>query len=720
MTERIGQQLGNYHLVRLLGKGGFADTYLGEHIYLKTFAAIKVLQTRLGKPEIEAFHNEARIIARLNHPHIVRVLEFDVANHTPYIIMEYAPNGTLRQHCPRGSTLSPTTVLTYVKQIAAALQYAHEQKLVHRDVKPENMLLGRDGEVLLSDFGVAIIAQTQAQNIDNIAGTVTYMAPEQIQGRPRPASDQYALGITAYEWLCGAAPFGGTYSEIALQHERVTPPSLREQVSTIPAKVEEVILTALAKDPRRRFASIERFAAALEEACKDLPLSERPTAIIGTDPQMHVPTEIAPPSLPQAQKSAVEEILSLDQPLPLPSLSPGAGAQGLQISPVTSEPLQVLNNQEAAAEVLSAPEQLLLPSYFLWPLPHLSNKQGTPIPSRVPQSGQEALATPWPSSSQNPYALVLLPRIHYQDAPGQQLLLPDSYNNPPTIAHKAALPYRSNTPTGVMLLLFLLALSTIIGSGFFYLSTTYQANLLHVQATAIAGVSVISTAQASITATGQVTATARSHTSAAIATQTALQDIYSQATSGFPTINDPLSSPDDFGWNNTERSDQQDRDTSGCKFTDDAYLSEASPGHLTSCMATETHFSNFAYQVDMTITDGASGGLIIRAAASGSGYYFRVSTNSAYFLEKITRTGYGSFSQTLLASGSSPVIKKGHNRTNQLAIVAQGKSLYLYVNKQYVDSISDASYSSGEIGVYADGNNYETEVIFRNAQVWKL
>src|SRR5579883_1690068 len=127
MAERIGQQFGNYRLAQLLGKGGFADTYLGEHIHLKTFAAIKVLQTLLGQPETEAFHNEAHIIARLNHPHIIHILEFEMENHTPYIIMEYAPNGTLRQRCPRGSRLSPTTVLTYVKQIAAALQYAHQK-----------------------------------------------------------------------------------------------------------------------------------------------------------------------------------------------------------------------------------------------------------------------------------------------------------------------------------------------------------------------------------------------------------------------------------------------------------------------------------------------------------------------------------------------------------------------------------------------------------------
>jgi len=142
MTDRVGQQLGNYHLIRLLGHGGFAVVYLGEHIHLNTLAAIKVLDTRLTSDEIAQFRNEARTIARLEHPHIVRVLDFGVEDSVPFLVMGYAPNGTLRQHYQRGTRLSPGEVLPYVKQVASALQYAHDQKLIHRDVKPENMLLG--------------------------------------------------------------------------------------------------------------------------------------------------------------------------------------------------------------------------------------------------------------------------------------------------------------------------------------------------------------------------------------------------------------------------------------------------------------------------------------------------------------------------------------------------------------------------------------------------
>src|SRR5437588_7564524 len=144
-----GQHLGNYRLLRLLGQGGFADVYLGEHLHLNTQAAIKVLHTHLTSQDIEPFRTEARTIARLVHPHIVRILDFDVEEGVPFLVMDYAPNGTLRKLYPTGTPLPFANIILYVKEIAAALQYAHEQGLIHRDIKPENLLLGRNHEVLL-------------------------------------------------------------------------------------------------------------------------------------------------------------------------------------------------------------------------------------------------------------------------------------------------------------------------------------------------------------------------------------------------------------------------------------------------------------------------------------------------------------------------------------------------------------------------------------------
>ena len=193
-------------------------------------------------------------------------------NGFPFLVMGYAPNGTLRQRHPKGVKVPPNMIVNYVKQVADALQHAHNEKVIYRDIKPENMLLGRYNEILLSDFGIAVVAHsTSSRRAEDVTGTVTYMAPEQLQGKPRRASDQYALGIAVYEWITGTRPFNGSYTEIATQHALTPPPPLGEKAPEISSSVELVVLTALAKDPRRRFASVQSFAIALEQAYQPKP-----------------------------------------------------------------------------------------------------------------------------------------------------------------------------------------------------------------------------------------------------------------------------------------------------------------------------------------------------------------------------------------------------------------------------------------------------------------
>jgi hypothetical protein len=149
------------------------------------------------------------------------------------------------------------------------LQYAHDQRVIHRDVKPENMLVGEHNELLLSDFGIAIVDQSSRyQSTPNMVGTMAYIAPEQIQGHPRTASDQYSLGIVVYEWLSGDRPFQGSMIEIVAQHLAALPPSLCEKMPTLSPDVEHVVLIALAKDPKQRFGSVQAFATALEQASR--------------------------------------------------------------------------------------------------------------------------------------------------------------------------------------------------------------------------------------------------------------------------------------------------------------------------------------------------------------------------------------------------------------------------------------------------------------------
>src|SRR5579859_4054224 len=267
MTGWIGQKLGNYQILRMLGHGGFANVYLGQQVYLKTYAAIKVLQSQLPHNDLPTFLREARTIASLTHAHIVRVLEFGEEDHTPYLIMDYCPNGTLRQRHPRGTRISLQECTAYVKQIAEALQYAHDRKIIHRDVKPENMLIGQNDTLLLSDFGIAIVSQSSRyQSNQDIGGTIAYSAPEQLQSRACAASDQYSLGIVLCEWLTGELPYQGSFPEIASQHLIAPIPTIRNKVPSLPLAVEQVLQTALAKDPLQRFHSVRAFAAALELA----------------------------------------------------------------------------------------------------------------------------------------------------------------------------------------------------------------------------------------------------------------------------------------------------------------------------------------------------------------------------------------------------------------------------------------------------------------------
>src|SRR5579875_501782 len=270
MSDLLNQQLGNYRLLRLIGSGSFADVYLGEHIHLGTKAALKVLHAPLLSEEEEHFYQEGRTIARLIHPHIIRVFDFGIERAAPFLVMDYAPHGSLRQRYPKGARLSALEVLPFVKQVTSALQYAHDQQVIHRDVKPENMLLNSHDEVVLSDFGIAVIVQsTRGSTTQDVVGTAAYMAPEQIQGHPQPASDQYALGIVLYEWLSGDWPFHGSFTEVCSQHLFTPPPPLHEKLSGIAPAIEAVISRALAKEPEQRFASIEEMAAAFEEACQN-------------------------------------------------------------------------------------------------------------------------------------------------------------------------------------------------------------------------------------------------------------------------------------------------------------------------------------------------------------------------------------------------------------------------------------------------------------------
>lgn len=189
-------------------------------------------------------------------------------------------------------------VVSHIKQVGSALQFAHDHRLIHRDIKPANMLVGKQGEILLSDFGIASVAHsTSSRSTQASIGTAPFMAPEQIQGKPQPASDQYALAVTIYLWLSGAFPFHGSLSEVIAQHLAVEPPLLRSKAPHVSIAVEEVVMTALAKDPKRRFDSVREFAMAFTQASEH-DLARR------NNRHEDVPVAPALPVLPSPQPAA--------------------------------------------------------------------------------------------------------------------------------------------------------------------------------------------------------------------------------------------------------------------------------------------------------------------------------------------------------------------------------------------------------------------------------
>jgi serine/threonine protein kinase len=274
-----GSQFGQYRLMRRIGRGGFADVYEAWDIHLARVVAVKVLRGQLP----QQFLREARLLARLDHPHIVRVVEFNIHNNIPYCVMAYA-QGSLDQRHPSGEILLLELVIQYIWQIADALTYLHNQGFVHLDVKPGNLLLGKEGEILLADFGIAALIQnTEPQNGRAIVGTVAYMAPERFRGDAYTASDQYALAVIVYEWLTGEALFHGSTKEVIWQHLHSPVPLSRMRNLGVPHSIRQVLLKALAKQPEDRFETVHAFAQALEQAGRDKPESalEKTVPILG-------------------------------------------------------------------------------------------------------------------------------------------------------------------------------------------------------------------------------------------------------------------------------------------------------------------------------------------------------------------------------------------------------------------------------------------------------
>ena len=390
MADRVGQQIGNYRLVKLLGKGGFAEVYLGQHVHLASKqAAIKILH--LLDVDARKFQKEAETTEQLVHPHIVRLLDFDLEQGTPFLVLDFAPGGSLQARHPKGSVVPLATVGTYLNELAPALQYAHDKHILHRDIKPDNMLIGRQGELLLSDFGIAVLTQTghtTSSSAYHIGGTPFYMAPEAYRGRPEKASDQYALAVVVYEWLCGSVPFyEGDFIQLGYQHAHEPVPSLREKNPAIPPDVEQVVMTALAKDPRQRFGSVLVLVTALEQASQVKhiePDRESVPVILVTETtaenQSQQPAAVARPILgkPLTKRPVIEVPENL--PSQPHTLLPSSGKERIPQAREKSRQAERVQNDQAHQQVSKIEEERVRKSEQV----RQRKPRQEPIPSHFP------------------------------------------------------------------------------------------------------------------------------------------------------------------------------------------------------------------------------------------------------------------------------------------------------------------------------------------------
>jgi eukaryotic-like serine/threonine-protein kinase len=269
-----------YEVVRKLGSGGFADVYLANDRLLGRQVALKVLSSRYAHDEqfVERFRREASNAAGLNHPNIVQIYDRGEAEGTYYIAMEYLEGRSLKEIIVKYAPLSSELLVSVAVQILEALRFAHRRDVIHRDIKPQNIIIDNDGRVKVTDFGIARAGSASTMTeAGSILGTAHYFSPEQAQGQPvEAASDLYSLGIVMYEMATGALPFDGDNPvSIAMKHVHDRPPAPRTINPLIPENLEAVIMRSLGKRPVDRYLTAQAFLDDLRRVQEGQPVAPR-------------------------------------------------------------------------------------------------------------------------------------------------------------------------------------------------------------------------------------------------------------------------------------------------------------------------------------------------------------------------------------------------------------------------------------------------------------
>lgn len=609
-----GMQLGRYHLLRMLGSGGMGEVYLADDTRINRQVAIKVIRNETSSypnsdgatRNAQLFEREMKMISKLDHPHILPLFDYgeDVINGAKitYMVMPYRPEGSLATWLaqrPTADLLPPQDVAYFIAQAASALQYAHNHQIIHQDVKPSNFLM-RDRQeqpqrpdLLLADFGVARFSTANSNTSQTIRGTPAYMAPEQWEGHPTYASDQYALAVMTYELLTGKSPFEGNASQMMYKHLMTQPEPPTMVLPTLPVEVDAVILRALSKKPEERYPNINAYATALQQALhgstplntgatgptypvtrpigQEIPVqlaityaeaqhgTQRTLKIRGQDVIIKIPAgartgrviridDWDPTLGPHDPVNPLMITLAVQNTTSIPTIAAGSDAIARSNPPTPYPPA------DSQPTVISHPDLPGLPpargqrtsgsSYAgIPPLPDpyspISGARPTPANIYGQSSVDPAQPTlPYESVAQ-PYGIT--PQAAPQQPPygAQYDRYGQYYNQPP------AAPERRGPSTPVILLLILLVLLLIVGSGgaIYYFTTTNRNNTDNANGTATAQALASSNSQtqtaaaqgnngATATAGANATGTAGANATATATTTTGVGNQNATATAG--------------------------------------------------------------------------------------------------------------------------------------------------------------------------------------------
>jgi eukaryotic-like serine/threonine-protein kinase len=655
-----GQQCSHYRLIKLLKHGGMGEVYHGEDTRLNRQVAIKVIYTdaatvpdpKAARDVVNLFLREARVIAQLDHIHILPLYDSgeDIISGTKvmYMVMPLRHEGSFAdwwyEHARKGPLPLPA-VERVVRQAAEALQHTHDRHIIHKDVKPSNFLVRGRAEhpsqldLQLADFGIARIALVTSES-QSIRGTPSYMAPEQWSGDPVPATDQYALAVMAYELLTGHTPFEGKeYQQLWHQHNYMRPARPSSIYPGIPREIDEVLLRALEKDPKRRFSSISAFAHAFQRAVID---SGNIQLTVRVSPfEAHVGTVRLLPlndgrevTVPVPAGAYQGQILRLEGNGHPTTYDGPRGALILTIA-IHEEiaPARYANYIEPTVPVFPATVEAILPA----PPAHL------PLLQRPARRSSGALKI-------GLYLIFLL------------LLSGSLFGMLPKFMPLVATPPATPPPPTRF---------TVNGPLVFDDQLTDGSSDLWVKATPPQYGNCMSLPEGLDASVGAT------------------------ATNGISSKDVP----------------------SDIKFHSCIKKDMAQPFSYV--------YSDFAYEVNMTINKGDCGGVAFRVKDQQT-YYFVICENGIYSL--VGYLGNSEGSVTLIADSSPGIdpnpIHMGLGVSNTIAVEARGKHIDLYVNGTKIDSKEDSMYLSGYIGVIAKSLqpavNDPTDVVFTNARMWKL